>query len=165
MGLPQWLSSKKIHLQCVKPGFDPWVGKIPWKRERLPTPVFWSGEFRGLYSSWGHKESYTTERLLHRYTYVPFLLNLPPTSHPIPPLQVVTEHQYELPASYSKSPLALYFVYENVCFSVTLSVHPILSFPHCVHKSVPYVCTSTAKDTENMCISQRYLAEKKICTQ
>jgi len=21
-------------------GFDPWVGKIPWRRERLPTPVF-----------------------------------------------------------------------------------------------------------------------------
>ena len=28
----------------------PWVGKIPWRRERLPTPVFGSGEFRGLYS-------------------------------------------------------------------------------------------------------------------
>ena len=26
--------------QCEKPGFDPWVGKIPWRRERLPTPVF-----------------------------------------------------------------------------------------------------------------------------
>ena len=23
-------------------------GKIPWKRERLPIPVFWSGEFHGL---------------------------------------------------------------------------------------------------------------------
>ena len=32
------------------PGFDPWVGKIPWRRERLPTPVFWPGEFHGLYS-------------------------------------------------------------------------------------------------------------------
>ena len=30
------------------PGFDPWVGKIPWRRERLPTPVFWPGEFHGL---------------------------------------------------------------------------------------------------------------------
>ena len=30
-------------------GFDPWVGKIPWRRERLPTPVFWPGEFHGLY--------------------------------------------------------------------------------------------------------------------
>ena len=37
--------------------FDPWVGKIPWRRERLPTPVFWPGEFHGLYSSRGHKES------------------------------------------------------------------------------------------------------------
>ena len=27
------------------PGFDPWVGKIPWRRELLPTPIFWSGEF------------------------------------------------------------------------------------------------------------------------
>ena len=27
---------------------DPWVGKTPWRRERLPTPVFWPGEFRGL---------------------------------------------------------------------------------------------------------------------
>jgi len=34
-------------------GFDPWVGKIPWGRERLPTPVFWPGEFHGLYSPWG----------------------------------------------------------------------------------------------------------------
>ena len=32
------------------PGFDPWVGKIPWRRERLPIPVFWPGEFHGLYS-------------------------------------------------------------------------------------------------------------------
>ena len=39
-----------------RPGFDPWVGKIPWKRERLPIPVFWPGEFHGLYSPWGHKE-------------------------------------------------------------------------------------------------------------
>ena len=30
------------------PGFDPWVGKIPWRRERLPTPVFWPGEFHEL---------------------------------------------------------------------------------------------------------------------
>ena len=28
---------------------NPWVGKIPWRREKLPTPVFWPGEFHGLY--------------------------------------------------------------------------------------------------------------------
>ena len=39
-----------MHLQCGRPGFDPWVGKMPWRRERLPTPVFWPGEFHGPYS-------------------------------------------------------------------------------------------------------------------
>ena len=58
-----WLSWWRIRLQCRTPGFDPWGGKIPWRRERLPTPVFWPGEFHGLYSPWGHKESDTTERL------------------------------------------------------------------------------------------------------
>ena len=37
-------------------GNIPWVGKNPWKRERLPTLVFWPREFHGLYSSWGRKE-------------------------------------------------------------------------------------------------------------
>ena len=41
-------------------GFYPWIGKMPWRRERLPTPVFWPGEFHGLYSPLGHKESDTT---------------------------------------------------------------------------------------------------------
>jgi len=48
-------------LQCGRPEFNPWVGKIPWRRERLPTPVFWTGEFHGLYSPWGCKESDMTE--------------------------------------------------------------------------------------------------------
>ena len=42
---------------------DPWVGKISWRRERLPTALFLSGEFHGLYSLRGHKESDTTEGL------------------------------------------------------------------------------------------------------
>ena len=29
----------------------------------LPTPVFWPGEFHGLHSPWGRKESDMTERL------------------------------------------------------------------------------------------------------
>ena len=31
-----------------RPQFDPWVGKIPLRRESLPTPVFWPREFYGL---------------------------------------------------------------------------------------------------------------------
>ena len=46
-----------------------WVGKIPWRREKLLTPVFLPGEFHGQrsladYSSWGYKESDMTERLV-----------------------------------------------------------------------------------------------------
>ena len=39
-----WLRWQRICLQCRRPGFDPWVGKIPWKRKWLPTPVFLPGE-------------------------------------------------------------------------------------------------------------------------
>ena len=35
--------------------------EIPWRREQLPTPVFWPGEFHGLYSPCGLKELDTTE--------------------------------------------------------------------------------------------------------
>ena len=50
---------------------DPWVGKIPWRREWPATSIFWPGEFHGLYSPWGHKELDTTEQLslsLHSYS-------------------------------------------------------------------------------------------------
>ena len=32
--------------------WSPWVGKIPRRKEWLPTPVFWPGEFHGLYTPW-----------------------------------------------------------------------------------------------------------------
>ena len=53
----------RICLQCGRPGLDPWVGKIPWRRERLPTSVFWPGEFHELYSPRSHKEADTTEQV------------------------------------------------------------------------------------------------------
>ena len=58
----------KICLQCRRPGFDPGVREIPWRRAWQPTPVFLPGESHGQrnlagYSPWGRKESDTTERL------------------------------------------------------------------------------------------------------
>ena len=47
IGLPWWLSQCSIHLQCKRPGFDPWVGKFPWRRAWQPTPVFLPGESHG----------------------------------------------------------------------------------------------------------------------
>ena len=47
--------------------WDTWVRSlgwvIHWRRERLPTSVFWPGEFHGLYSPWGRKELDMTEQL------------------------------------------------------------------------------------------------------
>ena len=48
--------------------FDPWVGKIPWRRKWQPNPIFLPGESHGLrslagYSPQRRKESDTTERL------------------------------------------------------------------------------------------------------
>ena len=37
LGFPGGSYAKRIHLQCERPGFDPWVEKIPWRREQLPT--------------------------------------------------------------------------------------------------------------------------------
>ena len=34
-------------MQWWRPGFDPWIGRIPWRRQWLPTPVFLPGEFHG----------------------------------------------------------------------------------------------------------------------
>ena len=62
MGFPGGWDGKKICLQCRRPGFNPWVVKILWRRERQPTPVFLPGESHGQrslvgYSPWCHKES------------------------------------------------------------------------------------------------------------
>ena len=52
LGFPLWLSWYRIHLQCRRPGFDPCIGKISWRRDRLPTSVF-----LGFPSGSGGKES------------------------------------------------------------------------------------------------------------
>ena len=63
----QWLRWYRICLQCRGPRFDSWVGKIPWRRKWLPTPVFLPRESHGQrtlvgYSPWGRKESDMTEQ-------------------------------------------------------------------------------------------------------
>ena len=51
--------------------FNPWVGKIPWRRKWQPTPIFLPRNSHGQrslagYSPWGHNESDMTE---HAHTY------------------------------------------------------------------------------------------------
>ena len=54
---------KRLPTMCRRPGFDPWVRKIPWRRKWQSTPVFLPGESHGWRSPWGRKESDTTEQL------------------------------------------------------------------------------------------------------
>ena len=72
---------KECPCQCrrhKKLGFNPWVGKIPWRRAWQPTPVFLAGESHGQRSLAVHwaAESDTTERArvrththTHTHTY------------------------------------------------------------------------------------------------
>ena len=68
-GLPRWHRGKEPACQCRRHKrceFDPWMAKIPWRRQWLPTQVFLSEEFYGQrilagYSPWGGKELDLTE--------------------------------------------------------------------------------------------------------
>ena len=64
--LPRWL--RQSTCQCRIHRFDPWVGKIPWRRKWQPTPGFLPRKSCGQRSlvgcsPWGHKDSDTTEPL------------------------------------------------------------------------------------------------------
>ena len=66
MGFQGGSSGKESPCQRRRCGYDPWVGKIPWRRTGQPTPVFLSRESHGQRSLAGcsprsHKESDTTE--------------------------------------------------------------------------------------------------------
>ena len=53
IGYPLQYSWASLVAQLVKnlPAiWETWVGKIPWRRERLPTPIFWPGAIHELYS-------------------------------------------------------------------------------------------------------------------
>ena len=65
--LPRWCWWWRISLPMRRPRFSPWVGKIPWRREWLPTPVFlawripWTEEPGGL-------QSVGSKRVGHNYS-------------------------------------------------------------------------------------------------
>ena len=73
------------------PGFNPWVGKIPWTRTQQPAPLFLPGESlrqRSLagYGPQGRKESDMTEGLsmhTHTHTHTHTILTVFPTLHPL----------------------------------------------------------------------------------
>ena len=106
-GYPLQCSWASLVAQLVKnpPAMqETWVRFLgwedPWRRERLPTSIFWPGEFHGPYSPWGCKELDTTERLSLFFLWIPSMSLLPSTS---------SHHQ----------PVCLFFV---VCFFYRLGI-------------------------------------------
>ena len=80
-GWPSGASGKESAHQCrwcKRQGFNPLVGKIPWRRKWQPTPVFLPGKSHGLrslagYSPWGHKELDVTDWLgTHTHSWLNF---------------------------------------------------------------------------------------------
>jgi len=46
-GFPAGSEGKDSACQCMRPGFSPWIGKIPWRRKWIAMPIFLPGEFHG----------------------------------------------------------------------------------------------------------------------
>ena len=96
-GFPGGSVIKEPSYQCRRDGFDPWIGKVPWRREGQPTSGFLPGESHGQrslvsYSPWSRKESdmiswlkqqqkYTHTHTQHCY---PFICQWPLTLLPCP---------------------------------------------------------------------------------
>ena len=84
MDFPGGASGKEPPCHCrrhKRHGFDPWVGKIPWRSSWQLTPVFLPGESHGQrslagHSPWGHKESDITLSLLAQSIPVSYLSNI-----------------------------------------------------------------------------------------
>ena len=117
--LPKWLRSKESACQCrrcERHRFNPWVGKIRWRKKQQPTLALLPGKFheqRSLVgnSPWGHKEADMTEWLsVGTHTHAHFLchnkviilellskLNLPPFFHWIDKLYSDMFHRYNEP--------------------------------------------------------------------
>ena len=121
-------------MQCKRHGFDPWVRRILWRREWLPTPVFLPGESQAQrslagYSPRGNKESDTTEWLTHTSLKWALSLCLSPNEYLHP----------QVPKERLSLRLELRFVHSSAhhtsCGSVTQS------WPHGLQQARP-PCTS-----------------------
>ena len=103
---------QRIRLQCGRPGFDPWLGKIPWRRAWQPTPVFLPGESHGQRNLAGvvHGVSKSRTRLSDQA----------PTARST---AVINHGAWQrlpsgLPASEDTDGVSLFLFQENLCWGV-----------------------------------------------
>ena len=126
-----------VSLQCRKPGFYPWVGKIPWRRKWQPTPVFLPGESHGCrslvgYSPWGHKESDMTERLhFHFQCFLCVAVQFSSVAQSCPTLcdPIITARQASLSITNSQSSPKFMCIETVMPFAHLIFCHPLLLLP------------------------------------
>ena len=106
------------------------LNSFPWRRERLPTPVFWPDEFHGLYSPWGCKELDMTERLsltlnsfMPKFSVIDYSKS-PFSTHSMPNILLVGDGPWFLYLSVFQSPdhlMIFFFFLKKVLLPVTHS--------------------------------------------
>ena len=70
-----WVRQLSVRLQCGRAGFNPWVGKIPWRRKWQSTPVLLPGKSHGQRRLVGTFHGITKSRTrLSNFTFFPVLL-------------------------------------------------------------------------------------------
>ena len=149
-----------ICLKCKKSGFDPWVRKILWRMEWLPTPVFLPGESHGQkslegYSLSGRKESDTTECSRKVYTGCsPKSPRSCPSSYPWEPYR--TPISFRGDTAWKKQPHArkvrcnkLWPLSEDGSADTTWVLHDSLQFTKSSYRplaqATPQPCTAGAR--------------------
>ena len=65
----KWHSDRKSACQCRRHGFDPWVGKISWRKKWKPTPVFLLGKVHGQRSLVDRLLWMGSQRVGHNWAY------------------------------------------------------------------------------------------------
>ena len=78
IGYPLQYSWASLLAQLIKNLPEMWETWV----QSLPTPVSWPGEFHGLYSPWGCKESDTTERLYCEALCFTYIISFEPHDNP-----------------------------------------------------------------------------------
>ena len=123
-GLPSGSVHEESACQWRRRGFDPWIGKIPWRRAWQPTPVFLPGEshrHRSLvgYSPWGGKESDTTGATEHAQKPVPQLLTV-----------LLQPMNAQIAVSWVFRILNICSIFSIFHFVLTLDLHQALTLNH-----------------------------------
>ena len=134
-------------VQCEWPGCDPWLAKIPRRRERLPTSVFWPGEFHVSIMMGSQRVGHNWATFTFIFSFYPWVRKIPWKRkwQPTPVLLPGKSHGWRSLAGYSpwgqkELDMAEWLTLPlgNTCIGLewNLKAWPNLlewSPPHCVH--------------------------------